>query len=200
MCHSCTWMCSTKCAVLSALLRFSARIKRRRPKYVLHKFTSDTCKIVGRRRKPNMSCYFEGQSPACFRRCIFASWTLHLFGNQRIVSRITHYGDPSMIFGRCSQKSYATWEKKRNITSLIIIIIFLNAHANYHRIFNISAEQIYFNASFWAALFYAAINQIYLNILKLHAHKSHLHNPPISICSTASSTVTLGLETVFTNG
>lgn len=60
-----------------------------------------------------MSCYFEGQSPACFHGCIFVSWTLHFFCNQWIVGRVTYDCDPSVIFGCCSQKSYASYRKKK---------------------------------------------------------------------------------------
>lgn len=57
--------------------------------------------------------YFKSQSPACFHRCISVFQTLHFIGHQWIVSRVTHDGHTSMIFGCCSQQSYTTCRRRR---------------------------------------------------------------------------------------
>lgn len=56
--------------------------------------------------------HFQGQSPASFQGRVFVRRILHLLGNQQIVGRIAHNGDPSVVFGCCSEQSYTTWEER----------------------------------------------------------------------------------------
>lgn len=56
--------------------------------------------------------HFQGQSPASFQGRVFVRQILHLLGNQQIVGRIAHNGDPSVVFGCCSEQSYTTWEER----------------------------------------------------------------------------------------
>lgn len=57
--------------------------------------------------------YFESQSPARLHRSVPVSRSLHFFSHQWIISRVTDDGHAGVIFGRCSQQSYATCRREQ---------------------------------------------------------------------------------------
>lgn len=87
--------------------------------WLMHPFLCNNVKNTRVFHKDISMYYFKSQSPACFYRCISVSWSLHFFGDQWIVSRVTDDGHTCMIFGCCSQQSYTTCRMEKKITRLL---------------------------------------------------------------------------------
>lgn len=74
--------------------------------------------------------YFKSQGPARFYGRILVSWTLHFLGNQGIVSRVTDDGHTGMIFGGCSQQSYATCRRGKETQGFYVLVILIKPKRN----------------------------------------------------------------------